>query len=98
MLAVTTSPPVLPHAPSTSERPIAAPNKRRARARSTGILFVIIRSSPASRAFVSVNDKAEVVLLASDRLNVAGNAVDPVDPGQQRRCGIRGRCKAVVGA
>src|SRR5438094_9798367 len=97
MLAVTTSP-VLLHAASASERPTAALNKRRARARSKGVLLVIVPSSPPSRALVSVNDKSEVVLVASDRLNVPREAVDPVDAGQQCRRGIRHRRKSVIGA
>src|SRR5260370_28012787 len=41
-----------------------------------------------SASSVSVNDKAIAALIASNRLDAAGSAIDPTDLGQQCRLGI----------
>src|SRR6266436_5226535 len=99
MLAVTFSVVAYVHAPSTTERPASAPIRRRVLWRSTGILFVIVLSFVPrwSGGPVSVNDEAKVGLVGSNRLDAGGNAVNPVDLGQQRRLGVRCRRKPVIG-
>src|SRR3981189_1740144 len=83
------------HAPSAVERPTSAPSKRKARRRSTAVLFVIVLSP--SRSSVSINDEAKIALVGANRPDTGGEAVNPVDACQQRRLGIGRRRKPVIG-
>src|ERR1700750_2638406 len=90
MVAVTSSLPVLVQAPSATETQASAPSRPRARWRAIGFVLVMDRSSMPCRSAcaVSVGDEAEVARIAGDLLDPAGDAVDPVDAGQQG--GFRG--------
>src|ERR1700733_14312985 len=98
MLAVTTSVPVYTQPPSATESPTSALNRCRARKRSTGASLLIAMSSfRISRAFLSIDDEAEIGRIDSNLFDAAGNAVDPVDLAQQRRLDVRGGRKPVIG-
>src|ERR1700733_1043476 len=98
MRAVTTSSLLFVHAPSVTERPMSAPSRQSVRWRSTDIVFVIVLSSSRLLSRFSVDDEAKIALIASNRFDAAGDAVDPGNLGQQRRLGIRRGRKAVIGA
>jgi hypothetical protein len=40
------------------------------------------------RPGASVKDETKIALIASDRLDAGGNAVEPIDTGEQRRLRI----------
>src|SRR6266702_1139666 len=96
-LAVTISLSVSVHAPSVVERPMSAPSSRKLGRRSIGVFLVIVLSSSRSSGGASVNDEAEIALVGADRLNRSGEAVNPVDAGEQDRLGVGCRRKSVIG-
>ena len=63
----------------------------------TSMLGQQVTGTDQSGNSVSVNDEAKIGLVRSNWFDAAGNAVDPVDAGQQRRLGIRRGRKPVIG-
>src|SRR5207237_1308869 len=60
------------------------------------VIADVIVSSPGP-TIPSVDDEAEIAGMAGAGFDAGGNAINPVDARQQRRLGIVGRRKAVIG-
>src|ERR1700739_2298751 len=81
-------------APNVTETPTSAPSRSRGRYLSADNLLVVIFASRGAR---SIDDETEIALVACKRGDTAGNAVNPVDAGHQRRLGIGSRREPVIG-
>src|SRR6185295_5147931 len=77
--------------------PSTAPKVRKVRLRSEVRALVIVYPRCAV-AGASIDDETKIALVACDRIDVGGDAINPVDAGEQRRLRIGSRREAIIGS